>query len=84
MSDTTEFDKILTASRPHDDKGWIEYAILKLWEETDGFENIENAAAIEIADLRAENERLKEELNFFHRQFPTAAKRYKAVVKGDA
>ena len=54
------FSKILESKRPINDEGWIEYAILKAWEELpDSAEFITDNAAAELAALRERVEALE-------------------------
>lgn len=50
-------NNFLDAKKPKDDKGWIEYAILKFWEDCAPVdEHIADNAGDEIAELRAQLE----------------------------
>ncbi len=53
-------DEILKAEKPNDDNGWIEYCILKMWEECSGAdEYIADNASAELSALRARVEALE-------------------------
>ncbi len=57
-------DEILKAEKPNDDNGWIEYCILKMWEECSvADEYITDNAAAELSALRARVEALEENAN---------------------
>jgi len=60
-------DKVIQSERPLNDEGWIEYGLMLLWSETDGYEHVADNAAAELASLRekaeAERDALKEERN---------------------
>lgn len=45
-------DEILKSERLKNEKGWIEYAILKLWECPEVWEVIADCASEELAELR--------------------------------
>ncbi len=58
-------DEILKAERPKGDTGWIEYCILKMWEDcSNSAEYIADNAAEELAALRARVEALEVVLRF--------------------
>lgn len=55
------FSKILESKKPINDEGWIEYAILKAWEELpDSAEFITDNAAAELTSLRERVAELEE------------------------
>lgn len=60
--------------RPQNDEGWIEYGLMLLWSETDGYEHVADNAAEEIVAMR-------EELAYFRNAFRSSAKKYADMIE---
>ena len=56
-------DKVIQSERPLNDEGWIEYGLMLLWSETDGYEHVADNAAAELAALRDRAEKAEGKLN---------------------